>query len=219
MQQTATPTPNSPSFAGMLAALAAPKTRPTAAWDDDGLADDVVNLSYERALRARALYRSRESGDRSLTMPPEPEPLPIRDLSVEVARQTAAAGEKQPAECLVHSERIPVPLTEPGPAPRPSTALLANLRAASITIRVSKPEAEQLRKRAAEAGLTVSAYVRSCTFEAESLRAQVKETLMQLRSATTQPKPTPPAPSRQSWFHWLLRLWPHSRAGRPVAIG
>jgi len=33
-----------------------------------------------------------------------------------------------------------------------------------------------------EAGLTVSAYLRSCTFEAEALRAQVKEALAELRT-------------------------------------
>ena len=53
------------------------------------------------------------------------------------------------------------------------TALNRNLKSASITIRLSKAECAQLRRRAAEAGLTVSAYLRSCTFEAESLRAEV----------------------------------------------
>ena len=47
---------------------------------------------------------------------------------------------------------------------------------------MSEVESAQLRQRAAEAGLTISAYLRSCTFEAESLRAQVKETLAQLRA-------------------------------------
>lgn len=57
------------------------------------------------------------------------------------------------------------------------------LKKASITIRLSEPECEQLRQRAAEAGLTVSAYLRSCTLEVESLRAQVKQTLAQMRGA------------------------------------
>jgi len=66
---------------------------------------------------------------------------------------------------------------------------MRTLKEASITIRMSKAECAQLRKRAAEAGLTVSAYMRSCTFEAESLRAMVKEALAQLRSAADAAKP------------------------------
>ena len=66
----------------------------------------------------------------------------------------------------------------PAPGPR-------RVKSASITIRLSEPECAQVRQRAAEAGLTVSGYLRSCTLEVESLRAQVKETLAQLRSAAT----------------------------------
>ncbi len=57
------------------------------------------------------------------------------------------------------------------------------LKTSSITIRLSEPECAQVRRRAAEAGLTVSAYLRSCVLEVEGLRTQVKETLAQLRTA------------------------------------
>jgi hypothetical protein len=60
-------------------------------------------------------------------------------------------------------------------APEPSK------RSASVTLRLSRAECMQLKQRAAEAGLTVSAYIRSCTFEAEALRAQVKQAVQQLR--------------------------------------
>jgi citrate lyase subunit beta/citryl-CoA lyase len=60
------------------------------------------------------------------------------------------------------------------------TLIEGNKKCASITIRLSKTECDQLRKRAAQAGLTVSAYLRSCTFEAEALRAQVKDVLAAL---------------------------------------
>lgn len=63
------------------------------------------------------------------------------------------------------------------------------LKTASITIRLSGPECAKVRERAAEAGLTVSAYLRSCALEVESLRSQVKETLAQLR---TSPEPVHP---------------------------
>ena len=55
-------------------------------------------------------------------------------------------------------------------------------RTASITIRVSQDEQQQLHERAAEAGLSISAYLRSCIFEAESLRTQVKQALLQMRA-------------------------------------
>jgi len=57
------------------------------------------------------------------------------------------------------------------------------LKTASITIRLSATECAQLRTRATEAGITVSAYLRSCTLEVESLRAQVKEALAELRNS------------------------------------
>lgn len=63
----------------------------------------------------------------------------------------------------------------------PTTAPLANTKAASITLRMSKDESDILRKRAAAAGITISAYIRSCIFEAEELRAQVKNALAEIR--------------------------------------
>jgi predicted transcriptional regulator len=79
---------------------------------------------------------------------------------------------------------------------------------------MSQAECAQLHSRAAEAGLTVSAYLRSCTFEAESLRAMVKATMAQLRSAQTQPKPAnsakpanPAPPPRPSGVGKLARLF------------
>jgi hypothetical protein len=75
---------------------------------------------------------------------------------------------------------------------------------------MSKAECAQLHRRAAEAGLTVSAYLRSCTFEAESLRAMVKDTLAQLCTVTTQAKPPQSAPPLSSRFRklaaWLRNL-------------
>jgi hypothetical protein len=221
MQQptTSAPSPASPSFAGLLAALAAPEhppeasgdgplspgLRPTPAWNDDDLADDVATLSYESALKAHARYRSSQVSDQSLLQPADPEPF-----CYEEASSAASAAAPQPAA-------RPIPSLEPMATPdqEPSflraTPYARNLKDASITIRMSKTECAQLHRRAAEAGLTVSAYLRSCTFEAESLRAMVKDTLVQLRSVTTQAKPARSAPSRfvrlVSWLARLLTPW------------
>ncbi len=56
-------------------------------------------------------------------------------------------------------------------------------KTASITMRLTQAEETQLHERAAAAQLSVSAYLRSCIFEAESLRAQVKEALARMSAA------------------------------------
>lgn len=69
-------------------------------------------------------------------------------------------------------------------------------KTASVTIRITESEQAQLQERAAAAQLSVSAYLRSCIFEAESLRTQVKEALSQLRAAAPHdPQVTDPADS------------------------
>ena len=99
---------------------------------------------------------------------------------------------------------------EPAGVHGPSVDQDRGLKSASITIRLSREECEQLRKRAAEAGLTVSAYMRSCTFEAESLRALVKETLAQLREPTREKEAAKPV-VRRSWRQRLAWIWPRPR--------
>ena len=76
-----------------------------------------------------------------------------------------------------------------------------NRKTASVTLRLSPAEFAQLQQRAVEAKLTVSAYVRSCTFEAETLRAQVKRAIEDLRHLG------PPAakPFKLRWFSRFRR--------------
>ena len=56
-------------------------------------------------------------------------------------------------------------------------------RHAVVSIRVNDMEFDRLRLRAAESGLSVSAYMRSCVLDAEHLRAQVKQALAEMRSS------------------------------------
>ena len=235
MQRTATPPPSpaSPSFAGLLAALATPMQPRALAWSDDNLADDVATLSYERALHAHSRYKSADSvsdpiapavpSDRSLTESAEPGPVlgPV------------------PGSIRIH-EAIPADLPQAAPTATPQVASSSNadvqsenthslpaafkrnLKCASITIRLSTAESAQLRNRAAEAGLTVSAYLRSCTFEAESLRALVKDTLAQLRSDSSESgrsrtKQGASASVRRSWLAWLFGLLPRLHFGQRIA--
>lgn len=204
MQSLAASTPPSvaPSFAGMLAEAAQPEKKFPPVRDLDGLDDDLATLSYESALRAhyRAERAEQEQIDAlSMQEMPEDQAIPAQQLAEERASQAATdsnAGE--------HAD--------------PSR------KSASVTIRMSQPECEQLRERAAEAGLTVSAYLRSCAFEVETLRAQVKQTLAELRAATTahtQPQPQPQPQSQahaeriaaqhRGWTRWWGKLVPHNR--------
>jgi hypothetical protein len=164
-------------------------------WDEDGLAEDVATLSYESALRSHARYSPKGRVDKIL---PE-ERLKKAAADIGAIRAKVGTGKAAPVqEAPARAPFVPLStyeLADPEPeieaAPRRKSApqtgyrgkvtpFERNLKKSSITIRLSEEECEQLHQRAAEAGVTVSAYLRSCTFEAEALRAQVKEVLAQL---------------------------------------
>jgi hypothetical protein len=98
-------------------------------------------------------------------------------------------------------------IKEAGGAPSENSAQVTseeqNRKTASVTIRMSQAECAQLKTRAAEAGLTISAYLRSCTFEAEALRAQVKQALAELRAASSDENPSTQPQETQ----WPRRWW------------
>ena len=163
-------------FAGLLAAIAAAKPTKLPEWNEDEPVQDVATLSYERALRTHARYRSgtarSQSSDCNAARPSFTAQTEMRTPSRSKAQRRAGVGEGQSGSSY--------------------------RKCASVTIRMSKAECEQLHARAAEAGLTISAYLRSCTFEAEALRAQVKEALAELRSAPAAESKLPTAACDQA---------------------
>jgi hypothetical protein len=180
-------------------------------WEEDGLGDDIATLSYESALRAHSRYRSPGSGSGGGENPLAQGAGDLLEMLQAQERErdqqsAMAAAIETPAEGPGASQKAQAAAMPESPRPQLSS-LGQNLKDASITIRMSKGECVQLHRRAAEAGLTVSAYLRSCTFEAESLRAMVKDTMAQLRSASVQMNP---APARDSWWRrlaqWTARL-------------
>ena len=196
---------SSATFAGMLAAFAAPGQKKPPARDLDGLEDDVATLSYERALRAHARYRSPEASDHALTQPYKGQRIRAEEPTAVPGNAPAATPRTQQASAFSQQE----PQTGPQPEfAHADSAYERSLKSASITIRLSKAECMQLRQRAAEAGLTISAYLRSCTVEAESLRAQVKETLAQLRAENARENQPAARPAKASWLARLRMLWP-----------
>jgi hypothetical protein len=94
---------------------------------------------------------------------------------------------------------------------KPASPIEGKHKSASVTVRLSEEENAQLRERAAEAGLTISAYLRSCTLEAETLRAQVKQALTALRAASLEEQRFPHDPEAQAPRRWW-RLRPHSKS-------
>jgi hypothetical protein len=183
--------PLSSSFASTLAAQTSPASGAKGrapAWDDGDLSDDVATLSYERVLRAHARYK------------PADWPVPQAGIT---------AGQAVAPDAMVGDE---IPQAQSSAA-----TIERSLKSASITIRLSKAECAQLRKRAAEAGLTISAYLRSCTFEAEALRSQVKEALAELRAAASDGKRPAPVPAVQvlrRWWQFWLQASPSSGPAR-----
>ena len=186
-----------PDFAGLLAALTAPARKAEPAWNDDELADDVATLSYERALRTHGRYKAADTGDMALTQVADSEA--IRKLTQRDSVLIAQSATKPMTRELGNdAERKSVADS--------SAAVERDRKCSSITIRMSKADCEQLKRRAADAGLSMSAYLRSCTFEAEALRAQVKEALAELRRANAAENLGAPDKIRSSRFGWLRRL-------------
>jgi hypothetical protein len=217
MQQPAPaqPSPSLSSFAGLLATLASPPSDAAAGdaplWNSSDLGEDVATLSYERALRAHARYRP---ADRDLARDSDrvdgaqtPTGDPGSGAGADASIETGAAGALDAADAIDVSGAAVAADAVPGL--QTGTARESDLRSASVTIRLSRAERARLHQRAEEAGLTVSAYLRSCAVEAEVLRAQVKQALAELREgskgAMEQGSKKPERRSFFGWIRWLTR--------------
>ena len=197
---TASPSPRPSSFASLLTGFASPAAKLSSSVPssvDDGLEDDIATISYEQALRTHARGRS--------THPSGPPPGSV---------DASGTSQRKPPASVPITEWQPQAQAPPVTVPTLSNSLEARRKSASITIRLSPSECAQLHGRAAAAELTVSAYLRSCVFEAESLRAQVKEALAQLRpadllgAATAASSPAPGNSTLQpTWRSRLLPPW------------
>ena len=134
------------------------------------------------------------------------------------ATRTGIAGWAAEAASAMNSE--PAPQSEyDGRQRGPShPSALHSRKTASVTIRMSEAECDQLHRRATEAGMTISAYLRSCSLEAEALRAQVKTVMAELRAASTAVQVTAepgagipaPAVAPRRARSLLERLMPHT---------
>jgi hypothetical protein len=165
--QAAAPSLSSIDFASLLASMTVPVKKPVEPWDDCKLADDFATISYEQALRTHG--RNRVDAHEL----PAPPIGTGHENAPAALKQVERSLRPQPIEVSYTSDATVKTCRPPG----------KDKRAASVMIRLSKAEYAQLRARADEAALTVSAYLRSCIFEAEDLRTQVRQALSQFRSA------------------------------------
>lgn len=197
------------NFASLLAGFASPSR--AAEWSADGLEDDIATISYEKALRKHARTRPSEP------MPGESTPATQPEARAAAPR---SASSKRKRAVLIHTSEWAPPkapaAAKPAAPPRAKrvrdVALVAARKSASVTVRLTTEENAQLHERAAAAGLTASAYLRSCLFEAESLRAQVKEALEQFRAGSYPVEkrielPAPLQPAPQPSRFWKLSRW------------
>jgi predicted DNA binding CopG/RHH family protein len=151
------------------------------------LGEDVASLSYERALRAHARYKPAHR---------------IGGSPIATEKSAITAGPETLTDTTDAKIRnIAAPEWSKDIAPD------RDLRSASVTIRLSKTECVRLRERAAEAGLTISAYLRSCALEADALRAEVKKALAELKTAAE--TPTAAVQARKPWLAWMGRFTKH----------
>lgn len=170
--------------------------------------DEVRELTYEEAIKA-SRHRSSSGNAAAQPIAASPVVVPIKEKEpVRPEKKPAARRRKQKSAARTrHRSAHPAVAAEEKPvfrqvlsesilglsaAVRPSAEMA---RPASLSIRVSMQEQALIRARAAEANLSVSAYLRQCALEVEQLRFQLQQALTARPQAFLPPSaPMPSAP-------------------------
>jgi hypothetical protein len=125
----------------------------------------------------------------------QPDKLSLTSALTQVRTTAPPDQSVAPAFGAVLAEALPVesdPNPDLGPLALIWPASPKNERQVSMTLRVAASEQALIKARAAEAGLSVSAYLRQCALEVEKLRAQVHHTLALIEQKSEQrPEPRP----------------------------
>ncbi len=128
----------------------------------------------------------------------QPDKLSLSNAGPPVHTTALPETSVAPAFGTVLAEALP---TEPDPNPDLGPLALVwpappkNERQVSMSLRVAPSEQALIKARAAEAGLSVSAYLRQCALEVEKLRAQVHHTLALIEQKSEQMSEPSPARS------------------------
>jgi hypothetical protein len=175
-----------------------------------GATADGMELSYEKALRMLRRKQT-ESGDDPGTAkqilpvesaleravdegPVEAQRKPQARIGVAAAGREASRISRRSSSksSLTSSSKMTVSKRETQTKRLPTIKnldLQSNQRRASVSVRLTDGEITQLRTRAEECGISVSAYMRLCVLEADILRAQVKQALAKMRSVSEKSEP------------------------------
>jgi mobilization protein NikA len=199
---------------------------------------EAVELSYEKALRLHsrrnAAPQSNEVAVAKASKIQDWAETPTQMLPSRPARRTVAPRSKPEADR--QAKRVRKGTTERAAAhdavfvPRKGKVARAGKivnsrveiarpdselerKQAIVSMRLSDTELQRLRDRAAESGMSVSGYMRSCVLDAEHLRLQVKEALAEMRASMAQQTPLPGALTMQAdrtsvgggWLQLLAR--------------
>ena|SRR5579883_252079 len=190
------------------------------------LPDGVRELSYEEALEtSRQRWQahrhpvenrtqraaSNKTASASCSAPAE-DSFDDQVLPDKVSLTSAASSPEPGNPSEGRAPAFDAALAEALPA-EPDAAALAliwpapqrNERQVSMSLRVGLSEQALIKARAAEAGLSVSAYLRQCALEVEKLRAQVHHTLARLEQGSEY-KPAHSLPAEALPKSFLARL-------------
>jgi len=132
-------------------------------------------------------------------------PGPKKKLKTALKTRSKSSSRRAESKSLISPKHHELQLSRIDPAAQ---------RRSVVSVRLTELELAQLRERAFESGISVSAYMRSCVLDTEQLRAQVKQALAEMRGVRPAPASIPqPAlsgmqsdgSSNSDWFRLLLR--------------
>ena len=181
--------------------------------------DGVREVSYDEALQSsRRRWQAHGTFPTASTKTKEPSRSSSKDDTIAPDTVTLSTGSK-PAESAstpsaapsfetILSEAVSRDISS-GPLALVWPATGRAERQVSVSFRVAVSEQALIKARAAEAGLTVSAYLRQCALEVEKLRAQVHHTLAVIEQGQTPARSlsagAPPVPLHAQNFFARLR--------------
>lgn len=214
----------------------------TGAHEATGMKAGVREISDEEALASgRYRWRPERAGTAKNAAPaarPKATPVASADVSARERGKTAAAKPPEPKSRIAgrksnhgasraQSQAKPSPRKEEKSHPafrevlaeavKPAEVIVKPQpvelsRQVAISIRLAPPERALIKTRAAEAGITASAYIRQCALEVEQLREQVRQAVAAMdRGATPAAQIVTSAPARGFWG-WMARKFLPRRA-------
>jgi hypothetical protein len=182
--------PQSDSFAAFLARLAELPD-----WNSDAPVEPSVTHVYDESAEAGEEDLASLSYEHALRTPTRKRPHPAANR-IETSRFTNPSPKTALPKTAIPKSALAVQPSSKSLETRPFE--IAEPRQARTTIRFTAGENKLLRRRASENGIAISAYVRSCVLEVESLRAQVERLMTEMNIHPCAPQPEYAVPALQA---------------------